>query len=396
MPRDITLFTDNKDCCGCGACCNICPKKAITMSEDKYGFIYPEIDRSKCIGCGLCMKACGFQNSQVTNEPMKAFAASAKSDKIIKKSASGGAFAAIASNILDEGGAVFGAAFDGDHNVYHTGVDRKEKLSLLQGSKYVQSNTANTYKQVRDLMNNGKKVLYSGTPCQIAGLYGFLGRDYDRLITVDLICHGVPNQKMFRDYIKSLGIVKKFSFRDKSIGWGINGSAIIEKNGSDKKIKLWQSASAYLYYFSQGEIYRESCYSCKYACSHRPADITLGDYWGIEKQHPEYLGKEGFDESKGISVVIANTEKGLKTLNECSNTMHMLDSEFSKAAAGNTQLRKPSSHSQKRSELLELYADKGWNAVEERYKKNIGVRKYSSQVKSLIPKGVKKYLKRMK
>lgn len=396
MQPEILLYERGEQCCGCGACYNICPRNAISMSEDKYGFVYPEIDKSKCIRCGLCMKVCGFQNSEVKNEPLKTFAASAKNDKIINSSASGGAFAVIASNILNEGGIVFGAAFDMDHNVYHIGIDSVKKLCLLQGSKYVQSNTAETYKQARNLLNNGKKVLYSGTPCQIAGLQGFLGKNYDNLITADLICHGVPNQKIFKDYLKSLGKVKNFSFRDKYIGWGINGSAVVEKNGSEKKIKLWESDSAYLYYFSQGDIYRESCYNCKYACSHRPADITLGDYWGIEKQHPNYLGKDGFDESKGISVVIANTEKGLKTLIDCSDAMYMLDSDFSKAAAGNSQLRKPSSLSQRRSKIIEIYADKGWNAVEECYKKNIGIKRYSSQVKSLIPQGIKRHLKRLK
>ncbi len=400
MPSEIILYKDKKNCCGCGACMNICPKNAISMREDKSGFIYPDIDRDLCIKCGKCMKVCAFQNTEIKNNPIKTFAAVGKNPKVNNHSASGGIFASLARQFIKKGGIVFGASFDNNWNVNHIKADNISLLKKLQGSKYVQSSTGTTFSEVKKLLENGEKIFYSGTPCQIAGLYGFLGKNYENLVTADLICHGVPNNRMFREYINSIekkenGKVIKFSFRDKSIGWGINGSAVIEKNNSRFKKKLWQSASPYLYYFSQGCIYRDCCYECKYACEHRPADITLGDYWGIEKAHPEYLGKNNWDEKKGISVVIANTEKGLNFINSFKNCADFRKSDFQSASEKNSQLRKPSS-SGKRNEILKIYTSDGWNALEKRFNKNIGFRKYSSFVKTLVPQKVKRILKAKK
>ena len=189
------------------------------------------------------------------------------------------------------------------------------------------------------------------------------------------------------------GKIKYFTFRDKKIGWGINGKVVLSlKNKKTKSVKLWQSGSSYLYYFIKGWLYRENCYRCKYAGKNRPGDITLGDYWGIEKQHPEYLnGADGWDESNGISVVIANTSKGLEVLNEIDG-LEMRSSTFEKAAYGNKQLMHPSEKG-KRQEILEQYRIGGWDALENRYQKKIGIRKYASQVKALIPLKIKRWLK---
>lgn len=392
MQHSVSLFSDKKNCCGCGACKNACPKKAISMKEDAYGFIYPYIDANLCVECGICQKVCSFQHQTVKNEPLAVFAAASKDKDMLRCSASGGAFSAIARIILSQGGIVFGAAFDKDWNVQHIGVETLEKLPRLQGSKYVQSHIGTTYQQVKKCLKEKRKVLFSGTPCQIAGLYGYLGHDDENLFTIDLICHGVPNQKMFQDYVHSLGNVEHFSFRDKSLGWGINGIAVIK--GKRKALKLWQSDSPYLYYFSQGVIYRDSCYHCKYACKNRPADITVGDFWGIEKQHPEYLRQHIFHTKDGISVVIANTQKGMKLLNSCIFGLYIKKSDFEKVAAGNAQLVRPSICKSQRKEILDLYTKYGWNAVEERFYKNIGIRKYSSQLKSILPSGLKALLKR--
>ncbi len=394
MQPDITLFINTENCCGCGACMNICPKNAICMKTDKYGFVYPEIDVSVCVKCGMCQKVCNFQHKNESNEPLATFAVVSKEPEMILHSASGGAFAALASKTIAEGGVVCGAAFDNEWSVYHVFIERMDELEKLQGSKYVQSAIGNTYKKAKEYLDHGRKVLYSGTPCQIAGLYGYLGKEYDNLLTADLICHGVPNQQMFQEYLRSLGEVEGFTFRDKSLGWGINGKAVVRDK--QKPLKLWQSASPYLYYFTQGLIYRDSCYHCKYTCKHRPADITLGDYWGIEKQHPDFLGKEGFDTKKGISVMIANTEKGSTAISGCTDLLEIKESGFDKAAAGNTQLRKPSVKKPQREVILELYASEGWAAVEARFKKNIGFRRYSSQAKNLIPDNVKSILKKLK
>lgn len=391
MQSKITLFAENEHCCGCGACMNICPKKAITMHEDEYGFLYPQIDENVCIKCGVCQSVCSFQNKKETHEPVATFAISAKDQKIHINSASGGAFAVLAEKIITEDGVVFGAAFDNDWNVCHIAINDIQDIKKLQGSKYVQSNIDKAYQIVKAYLAQGKKVLFSGTPCQVAGLYGYLGKDDESLVTVDLICHGVPNQRMFKDYLSSFGEVESFTFRDKSLGWGINGTIRIK--GRKKFHKLWQSAEPYLYYFTKGLIYRDSCYKCKYACQHRPADITLGDYWGIEKQHPEYLGKNGFTPKMGISVAIANTEKGFIALHECSEQIDAKESTFSKATASNAQLVKPSEKKEKRQEILNLYAKDGWSAVAERFEQNIGIRKHSSFIKSMIPDSLVRFLK---
>ena len=394
------LFQEKKDCCGCGACVNICPVQAITMVEDTCGFLYPQIDESKCIRCGKCKRACAFQSASVENVPLDTYAAVARDRELVRRSASGGVFAALAKKVLAQNGAVFGAAFRPDWSVAHRAVFDEEDLWMLQGSKYTQSDIGDTYAQVKKLLIEGKTVLFSGTPCQIHGLYGYLGKKYDYLYTVDVVCHGVPNHRMLRDYIH--GIEQKhgqkitaFTFRDKSLGWGINGATEMMKGERNVKKPVWQSASSYLYYFTKGWIYRENCYHCKYACSNRPADLTLGDYWGIEKAHPEYLGKNGFKESEGISLVIANTLKGRELLDTVQNVLELRKSSFELAAAGNGQLSHPSKTGP-REELLKTYEQGGWDAMESRFAKNIGWRKYSSQIKARIPSGMKRLLKRIR
>lgn len=390
------LFANKADCCGCGACQNACPAGAIAMQEDDCGHLYPVIEESKCIRCGKCKTVCGFQKGTSQNSPRAVFAGQRRDHRALQRSASGGIFAALAERILAEGGAVYGAAFTPRWQVTHRQVLCREELAPLLGSKYVQSTTGDCYRLAAQQLKTGKPVLYCGTPCQIAGLYGYLGGDRDNLITADLVCHGVPSGRMLQQYIGLLsdrlgGKVTDFSFRDKAVGWGINGSVTTEKNGRQKKVTLWQSASSYLYYFTQGWLYRDSCYRCPYACAHRPADITLGDYWGIENAHPSYLKKD-LSDKKGISLVIANTSKG-EALLEQLNTVRLLPSTFQKASAGNGQLCHPSTPG-KREELMELYRHTGWEGLQTRFQSSIGWRRHTSRIKSLVPVPIKRWLKR--
>ena len=388
------LFDEKKDCCGCGACLNICPKHAITMKEDECGFLYPVIDENKCIRCGLCKTVCSFQNSTEKNTPLEAYAGITKNQDVLKKSSSGGMFAQIAIYVLSKRGIIYGASLLEDFSVHHIKIETVEDLKFLQGSKYTQSSTLETFKDCLNSLKEGRFVLYSGTPCQIAGLKGFLKKDYENLVTVDIVCHGVPNNKMFKEYMSLMeerqnGKIENFLFRDKEIGWGINGSFLVK----NQKKKVWESASSYLYYFTKGEIYRDSCYCCKYTCEHRPGDITLGDYWGVEKQHDAWIKKEDIDLSRGVSAIIANTDKGKEILSMIKPELVYCPSSFEQVAQGNKQLRTPTKCT-KRDELLSLYEVGGWKSVDERFKKNIGIHFYSSQIKSMIPKKVKKIIKK--
>lgn len=394
----IILFKDKKDCCDCSACKNICPKDAIYLYLDEYGFEYPKIDREKCISCGLCKRVCAFQNIKETNIPIETYVGVATDENILLKSASGGIFATIAQMYLEEGGVVFGATFDKQFNPIHIGITDIKELYKLQGSKYVQSSAGNTYKEVKRFLNEGRKVLYSGTPCQISGLKGYLMKKYDNLLTIDIICHGVPSSKFFKDYLRILekklkGKIVDFKFRDKSVSWEKNGSIKYEIGGKIRKKKLYGSESSYYYYFSSSDCFRENCYHCKYTCENRPADITIGDYWGIEAAHPELLRNGKLVEGKGVSVIIANTEKGKIEIDNC-NKFDKYSSDFSKARIKNGQLNKPSEKGQKYSKVMNIYKAEGYIGVEKLYSKEVGIRRYKSRIKSIIPTKAKRVIKK--
>lgn len=192
------------DCCGCSACVSRCPKQCINMCEDSKGFLYPQVDKESCIDCGICEKVCPMLNKPEAKEPQHEYAVQNSNEKVRITSSSGGVFSSIATGVLNEGGVVFGAAFDEEWKVCHIGIDTKEELSLLQGSKYVQSHIGDAFPRVEQLLKRGVKVLFSGTPCQIAGLKRYLRKEYNNLFTVDVICHGVPSPKVWREYLKSL------------------------------------------------------------------------------------------------------------------------------------------------------------------------------------------------
>lgn len=391
------LYNKDENCCGCGACANICPKNAVTMQEDKYGFLFPVINPELCVECNMCRKVCAYHNLTEENTPLKTWVAVSKNKKSLEKSSSGGVFYTLANEFIKNGGCAVGASFDENFSLNHIIADTNKELRKLQGSKYCQSSTGFVFREIKKRLKNNHKVIFSGCPCQVAGLKSYLGKDYDNLVTIDLICHGVPSNKSFRDYLKNFEDrkqikIKAFSFRDKNIGWGKNGSIISENN---KKLKLFEVAESYLFYFAHSLIMRKSCYSCKYAGSDRPADITIGDYWGIEKEHPELLEKGKIDESKGVSVIIANTKKGVEFIRDNRKLFHLYNSSFEKASRGNAQLNHPSIYNPKREEILSLYAESGWSAVEKRFNREIGIRKYSGYVKSLIPKKLKRQLKKI-
>ena len=288
-------------CVGCKSCEQSCPKHCISIGENKEGFWYPIVDEKNCVECGKCLKTCPAENiEQHRNMPQTVWAWRNKNDADIMKSASGGAADSAAKAVLQMGGVVYGAACDEQLVVSHIEIESNAEREKIQSSKYVQSDPKYSYSKVKQRLAEGKKVLSTGTPCQIAGLYAFLGGDKPNLYTVDLICHGVPSPKFFKKYIEyqnrqTDGRVIYFNFRSKDKrGWGTQYLLKTKTLSLDRYGK----------HFMDGDCYRESCYQCAYANTSRVGDITVGDFWGIAKSHP------GFNSPKGVSSVFVNTEKG--------------------------------------------------------------------------------------
>lgn len=395
------LFKQKEDCCACEACANICSKNAISIKEDENGFRYPLIDNTICIDCGLCQKVCAFQNIEETNHPLKTYVAAAVDKKVIRKSASGGIFAVLAKEIISKGGYVCGATlFTTDEKVCveHIIIDKVEEIGLLQGSKYVQSNIGDCFKLIKKLLNEGKVVMFSGTPCQCAGLKAFLRKPYENLIIIDIICHGVPNQKLFNDYLaykySRKEKITNFAFRDKSKGWGLLGR-VDYKNGKSQTVPA--GLSSFYSFFLDSQIYRENCYKCKYASQNRPGDLTLGDYWGIEREHPELITSKKYNPEDGISCIVVNTPKGADILKNISDSIIMDCSTYEKIANRNKQLLQPSNRGKHYDEIFDAYRMSGYKAVDKifykYYKKQILIHSIFSKLPFGLKERIRKLLK---
>lgn len=391
----MKLIEDKKKCCGCSACYNVCPVGAIKMQEDEYGYIYPEINHDKCINCGLCKKTCVYQNKEKKlYTPTKTYAAFSNNNDLISKSASGGIFASLAVNVLEDCGIVYGSAMeyiDNKLKVKHIRVDNKEDLIKLQGSKYVQSDMKETFPLIKYDLENGKTVLFSGTPCQVHSLKSYLKfKEYKNLFTIDIICHGVPNNKMFNDYIKLLenkysGKIIDFKFRDKSKRWGrFLVSLTIKDDNKVYKEYIDAFNSSYYQLFLDSEIYRENCYECPYARKERIGDITIGDFWDIELEHPEYIKNKKIEIDKGISCIIVNSDNGNELMDKYGKDIIILPSQFDKVAKHNAQLCHPSRLKISRNKILELYKSNEFKQVDKYYKRKNLVKNFIKKIKHLI------------
>ncbi len=391
----IRLYNEKKDCCGCSACMNVCPVKAIIMKPDEDGYTFPKIDNKICIDCGLCEKVCAFQNVPVSeNEPIATYVAVNKNKDILLSSSSGGLFGALASLIFEKDGVVFGCAYNNDMVPEHICVNNLTDMKKIQGSKYVHSSINHTYSEAKKYLNDDRWVLFTGTPCQIAGLKSFLGKSYGRLITADIICHGVPSAGFFKGYIKHLeekfnGKVIDFKFRDKSNGWGLMGKVVYKKNNKLLKKIIVPIISYYYNYFLKGYIYRENCYECKYACGGREGDFTMGDYWGIEKAHPDIETKNG------VSVLLVNSKKGMALVKDLSKYLDFKLSDFEKAREQNIQLKRPTAKSEKREKILSIWREGGYKAVADEYYKANKKTFMALRFKMLVPPSVKSFIKRV-
>lgn len=402
---DIELFNDKTACCACGACLNICPKRAIAMRQDENGFLYPQIDPALCVGCGLCKSVCAYQCASVASAQPETFAAAA-GDVDLSQSASGGLFASLAQAVLTQGGAVYGCAMeqtDGQLAARHICAETPQALARLKGSKYVQSETGRIYQDVQEKLLAGRMVLFSGTPCQVDGLKGFLRKDYGNLFTVDIICHGVPSLQLFRDYLQHAqgkvgGKITGFHFRDKRFGWKLHGCMLVEKEtGKTEPVYFEPEESSYYQMFLNSYTYRENCYSCPYACSSRPGDVTIGDFWNIDLVHPQYLKENGgqLEEKKGISCLVVNSDRGQELLRRFGSGIVMKRSSYEEASRYNAQLTRPSAMRAERDVVLGLYRESGYAAVERWYRKRLRKIRLIRAVRAAVPRWVKDTIKKL-
>ena len=355
-----------KECCGCTACMSICPKSAIEMQPDNHGFLAPVIDKGKCIQCDLCRKVCDFNREAVpSNTVIAAYGMHHKKEEILRSSRSGGAFYMLAQQILDVSGLVWGAAFDDNLNVMHREARTPEELRTLQGSKYVQSNLKDTFKKVKDTLISDRWVLFSGTACQVAGLLSYLNMqnvETRKLITCDIICQGVPSPLVFEDYKKYLeekynDKLLDFNFRDsKRIGWKGHEESFTFKANNKRYFSRKYTNYYYHYYM------RESCFSCKYAGTHRPGDFSLGDFWGVSENYPYFANEEG------NSLILINTEKGLHFFDKAKIYGEILKVDLDKCLQ--PRLRVPSKRPQNYEQFWEEYETRGYTYCIKKYGKD--------------------------
>lgn len=369
------LNTNRKeDCCGCCACLNICPKGAIDMVADDEGFFFP-VKNDKCIGCGLCEKVCPYNSVNLKKEESRqeaikldypaAFAAYGQEERV--GSSSGGIFYALAKYIISKQGFVYGAAFDENFQLRHIAASTLEELQPLRGSKYLQSNIGLTFKEIKARLTEGKYVLFCGTPCQVAGLKSYLQKDYDTLLMADIICHGTPSQWMFdqhKVYLekKSNANLVHYSFRNNA-EWGVYEICNFVNPSTGKKWTVKHPTyelSPYLYSFMYAFDYRLSCYECPFAKVPRQGDITLGDYWGVEKMFPE------MDASKGISSILVNTSQGMRFWNEIKEEIAWKQSTVKDVSAFNGNLIHSTNKPAIRDNAYKMVRERGYASVAEK------------------------------
>ncbi len=347
------------NCSSCGACANVCRKDAITMQLDANGFYRPVVDSEKCVQCGMCEKNCPWinavKNPNTSRDVPWTIAAYVKDESIRMESSSGGIFSILAEKFLDEGGVVVGVAQLSSIEFGHIIVENKADLAKLRGSKYVQADVGTIYKKVHSLLNAGQKVLFSGTPCQVAALYAVLGRNAASvdLTTIDLVCHGTPSVKVFEKYVAEIEKGKSVQvlstrFRDKRKGWRLFSmtSLLKKKSGDYFEISETLHKNKFMRVFLQNICLNTSCSDCKYGKLPRVADVTLGDYWNIAQAHPK------IDNDSGISVVLLNTEHGKALFDTVIDDVVFCESAVDKAIARNRCIVSSYKPHPKRSEFF--------------------------------------------
>lgn len=385
------------DCTGCRLCESVCPKGAIKMKNGELGVSYPEIDEALCIDCGLCTRTCPVKKDFYNDfAQQKIYAAVNKNKNYLLTSASGGVFSALAVKMLDNDGVVYGSAMVKDEqdilSVKHLRIDNKQDLHLLQGSKYVQSDMNGVYDDIKSDVKSGKKVLFSGTPCQVAAVKSLCGTP-DNLVLVEVICHGVPSQQLFTDYLKTFNnsSIESFKFRIKETGWGLCAQLVTEHN----KKRIPCNISSYYKMFLRCETYRDSCYNCKYATNERVADLTIGDFWGVEKDTATYskIKAGGYEVTEGVSCIVCSTEKGMQTLLQAD--LELIETDFESISRENGQLVHPSNKPATREAVIDTYNKQGYDGLHKKFNKELGIRKYLIIIKNKIPPQARFFVKKL-
>ena len=323
------INTSTDDCCGCEACKQICPQQCITMSMDKRGFLYPTADLSNCINCNKCIDVCPAINTSNKIHSTTSYAAINKNENIRTQSSSGGIFSSIAEQILSNDGVVFGARFNNEFNVIHDWTDNSEKYDSFRGSKYLQSSIGECFILAKKFIEENRLVLFTGTPCQIEGLKRFLNKEYENLITIDIVCHGVTSYNVWQEYLhsKCKSDPTYVNFRSKSTGWK---DYSIEIKGK-RNYKSRANNDDFMHCYKSNLFLRSSCYKCP-SKFQNVSDITLGDYWGIDKI-------SNLDDDKGTSLIITNTRKGEKIIDSIKSKIIITETDLDSAIQYNPSIK---------------------------------------------------------
>ena len=390
----MITITDKSQCCGCSACAQRCPKQCISMQMDNEGFLYPQVDSRKCIDCHLCEKVCPVINQYDARTPLNVYAAKNSDDEVRHQSSSGGIFTLLAEQTIKDGGVVFGACWDKEWNVKHDYVDNISDLQKFRSSKYLQSVIGDSYLKTEQFLKTGRKVMFTGTPCQVAGLKHFLRKEYDNLLAVEVICHSVPSPGVWQQYLTTRlntlrwekSDIRNISFRDKKTGWKTY-SFVIEKKDGNILTEL-SSKNAFMRGFLADLYTRPSCHACPAKQLRSGSDITLGDFWGIESLMPE------IDDDKGVSAIIVNSDKGKQVLHNINVELHEV--QYDELTKRNPALVKSFPKTPKRTEFFKKDGFTFEEKVKRLAKKPFSIKTLAYRiVRNIIPNVVQEKLKRL-
>ncbi len=359
------IAPEKQACCGCGACASVCPKGAVTMEADDEGFRYPAVDETLCVNCGLCLQACSIGKDRPPHDFEQQYLAAQHTDgETVMQSSSGGAASALAAQVLANGGVIYGAAFEAGFEVRHSRADVPSEAVRFRGSKYVQSDLADTMNEVAEDLKNGREVLFTGTPCQVHGLLLFLQAKRvptETLVTCDFVCHGVSSPRVWEDYVSFLatrhGSLDRYNFRGKQNGWH-NYFPEIKAGSQDVSVNYKEKESFFRMY-SSSVITRPSCYQCRYTSYERCADLTLADFWNIDKAVP------AMNDDRGTSQVLVNTAKGAALFTRCREALRTQD--CAKEDVWQPHLEYPIKSPKSRDTFWKMYREQPFEQVIRRY-----------------------------